>query len=149
MTMHKIIFNLIIPSAYSMFLYTGAVIIFSYTMRSYWWFSHTIAVFWSVWFPVHTRKIRRTKYIKFIHVIIIVIVLTLPMIPVGVLFGTGGYVLSSYTVSLSTCIPRNLTTALYVFILPICIVIPAGITFNLLTVWKLLKIRLHPSQVIN
>ena len=118
-------------------------------MRGYWWFSHTIAVFWSVWFPVHARKIHHTRYIKFIHISVIVIALTLPMIPVGILFGTGGYVLSSYTTSLSTCIPRNLTTAMYVSVLPMCIVISTGITFNLLTVWKLLKIRLHPSQVVN
>ena len=116
-------------------------------MRGYWLLSHIIAVFWSVWFPVHARKIRRTRYIKLIHSITIAIVLTLSVIPVGVLFGTGGYVLSSNTISLSTCVPRNLTTAMYIFVLPICIILPTGITFNLFTVWKLLKMRLHPSQV--
>ena len=118
-------------------------------MRCYWWLSHTIAVFWSVWFPVHARKIHLTRYIKLIHVITIVITFTLSVIPVGVLFRTGGYVLYSYTVSLSTCFPRNTTTAMYIVTLPICIALPTGMTFNLLTVWKLLKIRLHPSQVIH
>ena len=78
--------------------YTGAGITFSYTMRMYWWFSHTIAVFWSVWFPVHARKIHLTRYIKFIHILTIVIAITLSILPVGGLFGTGGYILSSHTV---------------------------------------------------
>ena len=128
--------------------YAGAGTIFSLTMRGYWWLFHSITFFWSVWYPVQTRKIHRTGYTKFIHFATVVIVFTLSVIPVGVSFATGGYVLSSYTLSLSTCIPRNLTTpASYIFTLPICVVLPTGNTFNILTVWKLLKIRIHPSQV--
>lgn len=130
--------------------YAGAGTIFSLTIRGYWWLSHTIAVFWSVWFPFQTRKIlnHRTGYTKFIHFATVVIVFTLSVIPVGAIFATGGFVLSSYTVSLSAnCIPRNLTAASYIFSLPICVIVPTGITFNILTVWKLLKIRLRPNQV--
>ncbi len=119
-------------------------------MRGYWWLSHTIAVFWSIWFPVHTRKIRRTRYIKVIHITTIVIVFILSVIPIGVLFATGGYVLSSYTVSLGTCVPRNLTAAMYISPSPYALLyLQESHLANLLTVWKLLKIRHRPSQVYN
>ena len=116
-------------------------------MRGCWWFCHTVAIFWSVWFPVHTRQLHLNGYIKATHIFTVIVALTLPTIPVIVLFGTGGFVLSSFTVSLSTCIPRNLIASLYVFVLPLCIIVPVGITLNLLTVWKLLRMRLNSKQV--
>lgn len=128
-------------------MYAGLVNTFIPMMISYWWLFHTIAIFWNVWFPIHARRFDVSGYTKYIHIATVVIAFTFPTIPVGVVFGTGGYVISSFTLSLSYCIARNPDAFFYVFTLPICIIFPAGITLNLLTIWKLLRMKLNSKQV--
>lgn len=125
----------------------GTVNTFIPMMINYLWLFHTIAIFWNVWFPIRARHFDVHGYTKYMHIVVVVIAFTLSVIPVGVAFGTGGYVISSLIPSLSFCVMRSLAVNYYALVLPICIVFPFGITFNLLTVWKLLRMRQHSKQV--
>ena len=112
-----------------------------------WWLFHTIVIFWNVWFPLHARHFDVSGYNKYLHMTIIVTALILPLIPVGVAFGTGGYATTSLTPSLTTCIIRNTAVSFYAYVLPICLGFSVGITLNILSIWKLLKMRIHSKQV--
>ena len=131
--------------------FTGIINSFFFTTISYWWFFHTLTIFWNVWFPVHARSFKISGYTKYLHIAIILITLTLSTIPVGAALGTGGYVISVHPPSLNYCFPRNPDALFYAFIFPFCIVSPTGVTVNLLTVWKLLAIskQSHNSKQVH
>ena len=103
-------------------------------------------IFWKVWFPTNAKNAEVKGYMKFIHLAIVVISIVLSVIPVAAAIGTGGYTLSMFPVHLSFCGPRNLDVLFYAFILPFCINQPAGSTFNLLTLYKVLNLK---QQLIN
>ena len=78
---------------------------------------------------------------KYIHVAIVVVSILLSLIPVCAALGTGGFVISSFPVFLNYCYPRNSATFFYTFILPFCINLPAGSTFSVLTLYKVLDLK--------
>ena len=114
---------------------------FIFTMMSYWWFFHSLTIFWTVWFPIHARNFKVSGYLKYLHLVIVISSITIPIIPVGVALGTGGYVISVNPPHLNFCYPRSPVTFFYTFTLPFCIVFPIGVTFNLCTLWKLLRMK--------
>ena len=132
-------------------LYNAGVInIYIFTLYCYWWLFLAINIFWNVWFPVNAKSIKTQGYIKFFLISIVVFSLTVSIIPIGAVLGTGGFIISSFPSFLSYCFPRNPDTLFYSFILPLCIILPTGSTFNLLTFWKVLRVRKHLlSQVHN
>ena len=81
---------------------------------------------------------------KFIHISVLVISIVLSLIPVAAALGNGGYTIT--LIYLSLCQPRNLDVLFYALILPFCINQPAGSTFNLLTLYKVLSLK---KQLIN
>ena len=101
----------------------------------------TIMIFWKVWFPTNAKNAEVKGYMKFIYLAIVMISIVLSVIPVAAALGTGGYTLSMFPVHLSFCGPRNLDILFYAFILPFCINQPAGSTFNLLTLYKVLNLK--------
>ena len=115
---------------------------FILTMMSYWWFFHTVSVFWNVWFPIHARYFKIRGHFKYIHIAVVMITLTFSMIPIGVAFGTGGYVIIP---GLSSCTTRNPDAYFYSFVLPLCILYAIGMTLIILILWRILKMRLRPS----
>ena len=118
---------------------------FVLTMQSYWWFFHTVSVFWKVWFPIHARQLKIMGHIKYIHMAIVVITLILSMIPIGVAFGTGGYVIYGLIPGLSSCLTRNPDAYFYSFVLPLCILYIIGMTLIILILWTILRMKLHLS----
>ena len=115
---------------------------FVLTMMSYWWFFHTVSVFWKVWFPIHARQFKIRGHIKYIHIAVVIITLTFSMIPIGVAFGTGGYTLLPVLLS---CITRKPDAYIYSFVLPLCVLYAIGMTLIILILWRILKMRLHLS----
>ena len=83
---------------------------------------------------------------KFIHISVLVISLVLSLIPVAAALGNGGYTITIFSVYLSFCQPRNINVLFYAFVLPFCINQPAGSTFNLLILYKVLSLK---KQLIN
>ena len=100
-------------------------------------------IFWKVWFPTNAKGAEVNGYTKYIHGAIVTISLVLSLLPVGTALGTGGYVISVFPAYLNYCYPRNVATFFYSFILPFCITLPIGSTFNLFTLWKVLNIKKH------
>ena len=96
-------------------------------------------IFWKVWFPTNAKNAEVKGYMKFIHIAILPF--SISLIPVAAALGTGGYTLSIFPVHLDFCQPRNLDILFYAFILPFCINQPAASTFNLLTLYKVLKLK--------
>ena len=128
--------------------HTGTANNYIHMISGFWWLFHTAMIFWNVWFPLHARRFDISGYTKYVHIVIVVLALTLPVIPIGVAFGTGGFVTSSFTMSISTCFGKNAVASFYSNVLPLCLVFSVGITLNILSIWKLLKIRLDSKQVI-
>lgn len=116
-------------------LAAGVINNFMFAMIDYIWLSHTIILFWTVWFPVRSKNF---KYYRYLHLTLIVLFFTLPWIPVAVAFGTGGYTLTSFP-QFTNCFAANPDASFYPFILPKCFFYPTGITLILLTIRKLLK----------
>lgn len=113
-------------------------------MVDFWWFFHAIILFWKVQFPIHAKQF---QYNKCLHAVIVVFALLFPMIPIGVALGTGGYTVTTFP-PLNNCFARNPAASFYPFILPKCIIFPIGITFTLITIWKLSRTDvLHSKQV--
>jgi hypothetical protein len=99
-----------------------------------------------VWFPTNAKKAEVKGYMKFIHIGVVAVSVILSLVPVVAALGTGGYTLYLFPVHLSFCQPRNLDVLFYFFILPFCINQPAGSTFNLFTLYKVLNLK---QQLIN
>ena len=116
---------------------------FVYTSIGYWWLFLTIMIFWKVWFPTNAKNAEIKGYTKYIHIAMVAISFILSLIPVAAALGTGGYVISIFPVYLNFCFPRNTDVFFYAFILPFCISQPAGSTFNLLTLYKVLSLKQH------
>ena len=114
---------------------------FVFTLYSYWWLFLAISIFWKVWFPDHARRVKGQGYTKYLHIATVFVSLTASAIPVAAALGTGGYVISSFPAYLNYCYPRNAGIFFYSFILPFCLILPTGCTFNLLTLWKVLKVK--------
>ena len=116
-------------------------------MIDFWWLFHSITIFWKVWYPVQSRQYERNGCTKYFHAVIILIALLFPIIPIGVAFGTGGYIVTAFP-PINNCFARNPAASFYPFILPKCIIFPIGITLTILTVWKLSTTDiLHSKQV--
>ena len=124
-------------------MFIGIINTFIYTSISYWWLFLTIMIFWKVWFPTDAKNAEVKGYTKYIHIVIVAISLVLSVIPVAAALATGGFVISSFPVYLNFCHPRNSDVIFYAFILPFCINQPAGSTFNLLTLYKVLSLKQH------
>ena len=132
-------------------LILGILNTFIFASIGYLWLFLTIMIFWKVWFPTNAKNAEVKGYMKFIHLAIVVISIMLSVIPVAAALGTGGYTLSIFPVHLNFCGPRNLDVLFYAFILPFCINQPAGSTFNLLTLYKVLNLKqqlIHKVRLI-
>ena len=110
-----------------------------------WLFFYALTIFCKVYFPVHVRQVEIGGYTKYIHIASIIITLILSTIPAGVAFGTGGFVVYGLTPGLTYCIGRNTKAYFYSYILPLCALLAFGMMFIILTLWRILRMRLHRS----
>ena len=132
----KCIYNLLI----------GIINTFIYASIGYLWLFLTIMIFWKVWFPTNAKNAEVKGYMKFIHISVLVISIVLSLVPVAAALGNGGYTITIFSIYLSFCESRNVDVLFYALILPFCINQPAGSTFNLLTLYKVLSLK---KQLIN
>ena len=116
---------------------------FIFTLYSYWWLFLTIITFWKIWFPANAKSSQAKGCNTYFHIAVVVLSLTLSMIPIGASLATGGYAINTFSSSLNVCYPRNSAAFFYSFVVPFCIILPTGSTFNLLTFWKVLRVKKH------
>ena len=124
-------------------MFIGIINTSIYTSIGYWWLFLTIMIFWQVWFPTNAKNAEAKGYTKYIHIVIVAITSVLSVIPMIAVLRSGGFVISNFPVYLNFCHPRNSDVLFYAFILPFCITQPAGSTFNLLTLYKVLSLKQH------
>lgn len=104
------------------------------------WFFHCLVMFWEVRFPFHASSYKKTNVRKYIHVIAFIAgVVIIPMVPNAIVFVTGGFTqVSSPPV---VCLPSSKDTIFYVVILPVSLVMAAGISLVILVFDELVKVR--------
>ena len=123
----------------------GILVSYIFTLNGYWWLFLAII---TLWFPVYARSVKFRGHYRYLHLAVIMMSLTLALIPVVSAFATGGYTIFTFSSLLSVCYPKDSAVFFYTFVVPFCVVLPAGSTFNLLTLWKVIRIRKNiPSQV--
>ena len=83
--------------------------------------------------------------IKYIHIAVVMSTFIFSIIPIGVVLEIGGYVIYSIIPGLTYCTAWNSDAYFYSFILPSCIFSAIGTTLTVLTLWRILKMRLHLS----
>ena len=70
------------PSSHNYYLLcTGIAFTYILAQIGLWLFFHSLGLFWSVAFPLHLRKFRAEKKLKYIHVTTVLIALLLPLVP--------------------------------------------------------------------
>ena len=126
----------------------GVVNTYFYTLITYWWFFHTIIIFWKIWFPFQARNFSVNGYSKYLHITIVVVSACLSLIPVATDLGTGGFVISTNPPFLNFCYPRSPDAFFYTAIFTYSIVISIGVTLNLLTFWKLVRMNKFISKQV-
>ncbi len=104
-----------------------------------WWFCHCVMVFWSIGFPFHYRSYQNTHRIRYIHVAVILAGLILPGVPVGVTFATGEYTLTRFPPIVG--LADNKDAPFYSFVLPVSILIAAGVSLLIMVFHEVLKVR--------
>ena len=120
------------------FLHTGVVLVYTFWQLVFWWFSHIAAMFWGLRFPFHAHKFEGTGRTKYIHITVIVLGLLLPIAPVAVAVGTGGFIMTRFP-SL-VCRPESRETAFYALTLPTSFMAVVGLTLLILVFWTIYKV---------
>ena len=127
----------------------GVVNTYFYSLTIYWWFVHTVIIFWKVWFPTNARSFRVSGHFKYLHITLVLVTVLLALIPVAASLATGGYITSTDPSFSNFCHPRNLKAIFYTSIFQYSIFISLGVTFNLLTFWKLIRMNKFISKQVH
>ena len=132
--------SLLILSTTNFHFYVGIIFTYILAQLGLWIFFHSLGLFWSVVFPLHLRKFRAEKKIKYIHVTTVLIALFLPLVP-ALLHLIRGYSLGNTPTIF--CLGRSITVTFYSFILPLSLI--SGIVTSLLVIlfWIIFKVGFH------
>lgn len=104
----------------------GAVFYYAVLQQVCIWFFHVVVIFWGIAFPFSSRRLKKKGYQKVLHLSIVLISFVFPVIPLAVGFATGGYTIPRFPPT--TCLAANLDATFYSFILPITVIMAAGIS---------------------
>ena len=99
------------------------------------WLCHVLAIFWTVKFPLSAKNFESKGYFLFVHIGMVVVALVIPVIPVAIVFGTGGFTLTRFPPLI--CFARNVDVTFYALNLPLCILLATGITLIVLIFYAL------------
>ena len=100
------------------------------------WLCHILAIFWTVKFPLNAKYFESKGYFLFVHIGMVVVALVIPVIPVAIIFGTGGFTLTRFPNIV--CFARNVDVTFYALNLPLCILLATGITLIVLILYVLI-----------
>ena len=94
---------------------------------------------WSVPFPLHLRKFRAEKKLKYVHVTTVLVALFLPLVP-ALLHLIRGYSLGNTPTVV--CLGRSIAVTFYSFVLPLSIVSAIVTVTSLLVIlfWIIFKV---------
>ncbi len=135
-----------------MHVYIGATFYYCTLQLSMFWLCHILAIFWGLKFPFHARTFRTTHRIKYLHIACIALCTTLPLIPVvatmvqysrGKSFGEaveGGLGFGVIRFPPILCTGRHQDTMFYALILPVVVLLMAGMTVLIVIFWIIHKV---------
>jgi hypothetical protein len=121
-------------------LLTGAIVSYTTLQIPIWWFIHVAVAFWAVTFPFHYRSFQVMGKSKILHIFTVLIGVLLPLVPLGIAIGLGGYT-PTYRVPPFVCSTSNEKSSFYSNILLIVILYGAGSVLLVFIFLQLLKAR--------
>ena len=124
------------------------------------WLCHIVAIFWGLKFPFHARIFRTTHRIKYLHIACVALCTVLPLIPVvgtmvqysrGKSFGEaveGGLGFGVVRFPPLLCTGRNQDAMFYALILPVVVLLMAGMTVLIITFWIIHKVNQNLAIIL-
>jgi hypothetical protein len=105
-----------------------------------WWFIHVAVAFWAVTFPFHYRSFQVMGKSKFLHIFTVLIGVLLPLVPLGIAIGTGGYT-PTYRLPPFVCSTSKENASFYSHTLLFVILYVAGSVLLVFIFLQFLKVR--------
>ena len=130
----------------------GAIFYYCTLQLSMFWLCHILAIFWGLKFPFHARTFRTTHRIKYLHIACVALCTILPLISVvatmvqysrGKSFGEaveGGLGFGVVRFPPILCTGWNQDTMFYALILPVVVLLMAGMTVLIVIFWIIHKV---------
>ena len=118
----------------------GAIVSYTNLQIAIWWFIHVAVAFWAVTFPFHYRSFQVMGKSKVLHLFTVLIGVLLPLVPLGIAIGTGGYT-PTYRLPPLTCLTSNDDAFFYSQTLLIVILYGAGSVLLAFIFLHLFKVR--------
>ena len=103
-------------------------------------------MFWGLKFPFQAHNFKVTGKMKYLHITVVLLALILPIIPVAVVLGTGGYTFARFTPII--CSAQNTDAAFYAVIIPVGVMLALGITLLILLFWTIYKVCTLISEIL-
>ena len=103
-------------------------------------------MFWGLKFPFQAHNFKVTAKMKYLHITVVLLALILPIIPVAVVLGTGGFSFARFPPII--CTARNADVAFYALIIPIDVMLTLGITLLILLFWTIYKVCTLISEIL-
>ena len=116
----------------------GAALFFCLMQIAFLWVCHVCVIFWSVAFPISFLKFTIQRRMKMIHAIVVCLMIVVPMIPVAVAFGTGGFTNARFPPLL--CSSKNADAAFYGLFFPMSILLASGVSLMIGVFWTIRKV---------
>ena len=114
-----------------------------------WWVLHTIAMFWSVAWPLHAREFSKSKII-FLHFVLVFVSIILSAVPVVIVVfvsstpgGRGGFIITHAPPIL--CTGFDVHTNQWAFVFPTSLMLASGITFLVFILRIVIKVHVVHS----
>ena len=127
-----------LPSFSSDFSIVGFFVYYTLMQQAFWWFFHIITLFWKIRFPFHARYFEKAHGFKHLHITAVILGVVLPAIPSSIMMATGGFVTAKFPPVV--CLPSDIATAVYSFVVPIIIIVQIGISLLVIIFWTIHKV---------
>lgn len=120
------------------FHFAGGVLHYILVQSVLWWIFHVLAVFWKIYYPIHSRSFDLTHRTKYIHATCLILGLVLPVIPLTVIFVNGGFIITRFPPF--ACVGKDADSTFYSALLPIIILYGVGTNLLVFILWKIMRV---------
>ena len=124
---------------YDAYAIAGVVLFYATIQLLFWWLWHTVAVFWAVKWPLHSKKFNTSSKLKYFHTTVILAGLIFPILPVLIVGLKGGF-----TITISPgpilCTGANVDSTYWAIICPTSIMLGIGTSILIYTLCIVIKV---------
>ena len=138
----------------------GILLTYTLLQISLWWFFHTTALFWTVFWPLRARSLKKSSKLRCIYIACTIAGFCIPLVPIisamadfservgmddlfvrmNVTFISGGLGFANPGFPPTLCVPSNADVIFYSLVLPINIIAMVGIAELILIFWRIHKV---------